>query len=204
VKSLLGIVLVVVALYFLSGVFPVLGSFVRPGTALWVAAGAAVVVGVLLGAVHREFTDPEMGVKVAKGAGLLLTSGGLFALVLGLAKPAQALAWDHGSVDVARERALRENRPMIVDFTAAWCAACKELDKLTFAAAPVGSELGRFVAVRVDATNDDDPKVGAALQSFGVRGLPTVVIFDSKGKEALRYTDFVPPEKFLAGIKAVD
>jgi thioredoxin-related protein len=34
--------------------------------------------------------------------------------------------------------------------------------------------------------------VGAALQRFGVRGLPTVVIFDSNGKEALRYTDFVP------------
>jgi thioredoxin:protein disulfide reductase len=204
VKSLLGIVLVVVALYFLSGVFPVLGAFVRPGTLLWLAAGAAIVAGVLLGAVHREFSDPELSVKVAKGAGLLLTSGGLFALVLGLAKPAQALAWEQGSVEVASERALRENRPLIVDFTAAWCAACKELDKLTFAAPPVGAELGRFVAVRVDATNDDDPKVGAALQRFGVRGLPTVVIFDSQGKEALRYTDFVPPDKFLAGIKAVD
>ena len=171
---------------------------------LWIAAGVAVVGGVLLGAVHREFSDPETSVKVAKGAGLLLTSGGLFALVLGLVKPAEALAWQQGSVDVARERALRENRPLIVDFTAAWCGACKELDKLTFSAPPVGTELGRFVAVRVDATNDDDPKVGAALQRFGVRGLPTVVIFDSSGKEALRYTDFVPPDAFLAGIKAVD
>jgi thiol:disulfide interchange protein DsbD len=204
VKSLLGIVLVVVALYFLSGVFPVLGAFVHPGTVLWVAAGVAVVAGVLLGAVHREFSDPVVGVKVAKGAGLLLTSVGLFALVLGLVKPAEALAWQQGNVDVARERALRENRPLIVDFTAAWCGACKELDKLTFSHPPVGSELGRFVAVRVDATNDDDPKVGAALQRFGVRGLPTVVIFDSNGKEALRYTDFVPPDAFLAGIKAVD
>jgi thioredoxin:protein disulfide reductase len=203
VKSLLGIVLVVVALYYLSGVFPVLGSFVHPGTVLWVAAAGAIVLGVLLGAVHREFSDPVVGVKVAKGAGLLLTSGGLFALVLGLVKPAEALAWQ-GNVDQAREQALRENRPMIVDFTAAWCGACKELDKLTFAAPPVGSELGRFVAVRVDATNDDDPKVGAALQRFGVRGLPTVVIFDSRGKEALRYTDFVPPDAFLEGIKAVD
>jgi thiol:disulfide interchange protein DsbD len=93
---------------------------------------------------------------------------------------------------------------MIVDFTAAWCGACKELDKLTFSTAPVGAELGRFVAVRVDATNDEDPKVGAALQRFGVRGLPTVVVFDSHGKEALRFTDFVPPEQFLNGIKAVD
>lgn len=204
VKSLLGIVLVVVALYFLSGVFPALGAFVHPGTLLWVAAGVAVVAGVLLGAVHREFSDPDRGVKIMKGTGLVLASGGLFALVLGLVKPAEALAWQQGNVDGARERALRDGRPLIVDFTAAWCGACKELDKATFSAPPVGAELGRFVAVRVDATNDEDPNVGAALQRFGVRGLPTVVIFDSSGKEALRYTDFVPPETFLEGIKAVD
>jgi len=204
VKSLLGIVLVVVALYFLNNAFPTVAAFVHPSTLLWAGAGVAVLIGLALGAVHREFSDPVTGVKVAKGVGLFLTSGGLFALVLGMVKPAEALAWQHGNVDAARERALRESRPMIVDFTAAWCGACKELDKATFSAAPVGAELGRFVAVRVDATNDEDPKVGAALQRFGVRGLPTVVIFDSRGKEALRYTDFVPPEPFLASIKAVD
>jgi thiol:disulfide interchange protein DsbD len=204
VKSILGIVLVVVALYFLNNAFPLLAASVHPSTVLWVAAGVAVVLGLGMGAVHREFSDPVAGVKVAKGLGLLLVSGGLFALVLGMVKPAEALAWQQGNVDAAREQALRESRPMIVDFTAAWCGACKELDKATFSAPPVGVELGRFVAVRVDATNDEDPKVGAALQRFGVRGLPTVVIFDSRGKEALRYTDFVPPEPFLASIKAVD
>ena len=96
------------------------------------------------------------------------------------------------------------SRPLIVDFTAAWCGACKELDKLTFSTAPVGAELSRFVAVRVDATNDEDPKVGAALKRFGVRGLPTVVVFDSRGKEALRFTDFVPPERFLSAIRQID
>jgi len=124
--------------------------------------------------------------------------------IVGFAKPAEALSWQQGNVDIARQRALRESRPLIVDFTAAWCGACKELDKLTFSAAPVGAELSRFVAVRVDATNDEDPKVGAALKRFGVRGLPTVVVFDSRGKEAIRFTDFVPPDQFLDGIKAVD
>jgi thiol:disulfide interchange protein DsbD len=204
VKSLLGIVLVVVALYFLSTAFPVLGASVHPSPLLFGVASAAAVFGLLLGAVHREFSDPILGVKVAKGSGIVLTSAGLFALVLGLAKPAEALAWQHGNVEAARARALAESRPLIVDFTAAWCGACKELDKLTFSAAPVGAELGRFVAVRVDATNDEDPQVGAALQHFGVRGLPTVVVYDSRGKEALRFTDFVPPEQFLDGIRAVD
>jgi thioredoxin:protein disulfide reductase len=91
-----------------------------------------------------------------------------------------------------------------VDFTAAWCGACKELDKVTFAAPAVGAEMGRFLAVKVDATHDDDPAVEATLQRFKVVGLPTVLVFDSDGKEAVRYTDFVPPERFLEGIRRVN
>jgi thioredoxin-related protein len=64
--------------------------------------------------------------------------------------------------------------------------------------------MAHFVNVRVDASNDDDPKVEATLASFKVRGLPTVVVIDSHGKEALRFNDFVPPERFLPAIKAVE
>jgi thiol:disulfide interchange protein DsbD len=58
--------------------------------------------------------------------------------------------------------------------------------------------------VKVDATNDDDPAVEATLQRFKVVGLPTVLVFDSQGKEAVRYTDFVGPESFLEGIRRVN
>jgi thiol:disulfide interchange protein DsbD len=124
--------------------------------------------------------------------------------VLGTTKPAAALAWEKEGVEAVRERALRESRPLLVDFTAAWCGACKELDKLTFAAPEVGAEMGRFLAVKVDATNDDDPAVGATLERYRVVGLPTVLVFDSRGREAVRYTDFVSPERFLEGIRKVD
>jgi thiol:disulfide interchange protein DsbD len=204
VKSILGVVLVVVALYFLSTAFPVLAEFAKPGATLFAIAGGAVVVGALLGAIHREFSEPGAGVKVGKAAGLLLVSGGAFAFVLGLTKPTAALAWQKEDVTAVRERALRESRPLVVDFTAAWCGACKEMDKVTFAAPDVGSEMGRFLAVKVDATHDDDPAVEATLERFKVIGLPTVLVFDSQGKEALRYTDFVPPDRFLENIRRVD
>jgi thiol:disulfide interchange protein DsbD len=64
--------------------------------------------------------------------------------------------------------------------------------------------MSRFVAVKVDATNNDDPLVEATLQEFKVMGLPTVVLFDSNGREALRYNDFVPPQQFLDGLKRVN
>jgi thiol:disulfide interchange protein DsbD len=202
VKSVLGIGLVAFALHFLSTAFPVLTQFAGASWAFFAAMAGLVLIGALLGAVHREFTEPGTGVKIAKGLGILLVSGGLFMGIEGAIKPADVVTWEH-HLDVARGRAQRENRPMLVDFGAAWCAACKELDKVTFSSPLVAPEMARFVNVRVDATNSDDPNVEAALASFKVRGLPTVVLFDSQGKEAARYNDFVPPERFLPAIRAI-
>jgi thiol:disulfide interchange protein DsbD len=207
VKSAFAIVLIVVALYFLSTTFPELGMPFTPGIALWLGGLTAIVIGVLAGAVTRDFAEPGAGSKFAKGAGLVLVCAGAFGMVMGVLKPspaAAALAWQHGDVEVARAQALRESRPLVIDFTAAWCVACKKLDKQTFAEKSVGSEMGRFVAVKVDATHADDPKVVDTLGRYQVRGLPTVLVFDSRGKEAARFTDFVPPEHFLPAIQRVD
>jgi thiol:disulfide interchange protein DsbD len=205
VKSVLAMVLIVTGLYFLSTTFPALAAPFTPGIVLWAGAVTAIVLGILFGAVTRTFSEPGVAPKLAKGTGLLLACGGVFAILMGILKPPEAkLAWQKSDVEVARALALRENRPLLVDFTAAWCVACKKLDKFTFAEKAVGSELGRFVAVKVDATHADDPKVADTMGRYRVRGLPTVLVFDSRGKEAVRITDFVPPEEFLPAIQRVD
>ena len=203
VKSVLGIGLVAFALHFLSTVFPALTKLAGSSWTFYGSMALLVVLGVLFGAVHREFAEPGMGVKMGKALGIVLVSGGLFFGIEGAIKPADVVRWEH-HLETARGRAQRESRPMLVDFGAAWCAACKELDKVTFSSPLVAPEMARFVNVRVDATNSDDPNVEAALASFKVRGLPTVVLFDSKGKEAARYNDFVPPERFLPAIRAIE
>lgn len=203
IKSVLGIVLIVVALYFLSSSFPVLAKFAEPTLTFALIALAAAGLGVLLGAVHRDFSDPDLGSKLLKGSGVALTSVGIFLLIAGSTKANETLAWQTMAIPEARAQALAENRPLLVDFTAAWCGACKELEKHTFSNPKVTAEAARFLAVRVDATHDDDPKVEATLASLKVVGLPTVILFDSTGKEALRYRDFVPAEEFLAALTRV-
>ncbi|MEO7034804.1 MAG: cytochrome c biogenesis protein CcdA [Polyangiaceae bacterium] len=204
VKSILGIGLVVFAFHFLSSAFPVLTRFTVPSTPLFVGVAGATLLGLVLGAVHREFASyASAGVNVGKALGVLLVAGGLFVGIEAAIKPKDVVTWEH-QVELARTRALRENRPLLVDFGAAWCAACKELDKVTFSAPDVAMEMSRFVNVRVDATNDDDPKISATLASFKVVGLPTVVLFDSHGKEAARYNDFIPPDRFLPAIRGIE
>jgi thiol:disulfide interchange protein DsbD len=204
VKSLLGIVLVVVALYFLNNTFGFATRFVSGAPAFIGVAAGLVLFGLLLGAVHREFGEPGAGVKVAKGLGIALASAGTLFVILGVIKPSETLNWERKDIEGAFARAAADKRPLVVDFTAAWCGACKELDKKTFSEPRVGQELGRFVAVKVDATNNDDPKVEAMLARFKVVGLPTVVMFNSRGKEAARFNDFVPAEEFLKSAQAVD
>lgn len=204
VKSILGIVLVVVAFYYLSTTFPALTSWIEPGTLFYALLVVGLVAGLALGAVHRDFAEIGASVKVAKGAGIVLVSLSAFGLLSGWIKPERTFAWQTGAVVEARSLARTEQRPLLVDFTAAWCGACKELERNTFSADAVAREMTRFVAVKVDATDDEDPAVARTLSDFGVVGLPTVLVFDSRGRETLRFTDFVGPDRFLEAIQAVD
>ncbi len=204
VKSLLGLILVVVALYYLGTTFPRLTSWMRPSAPLLLTSVVLLVAGMLLGAVHRDFADKRRSNRMMKGVGIMVTSAALFTLVSVAAKPTGSLRWEPTGIEKAESRALAAGQPMIVDFTAAWCGACKELDKHTFADPRVAAEAARFVAVKVDATHDDDPEVARVLARFAVRGLPTVLLFDAKGKEVRRFTDFVGPDDFLAALRSVE
>jgi thiol:disulfide interchange protein DsbD len=206
VKSLLGIVLCVVALYFLSTAFPLLGKWASASPVFLGGTLFVALVGLFFGAVHRSYEGSTIGVAISKSIGLLLTVSGTFLFIMGFIAPERTLTWEGAStgelgaamlLEPALDRAQTSGQPVLVDFTASWCAACKELDKLTFADEKVAAEAGRFVAVKVDATDQDDPVVAHVLKTNGVLGLPTVILFGSDGREHKRFNNFVPPEEFL-------
>jgi thiol:disulfide interchange protein DsbD len=204
VKSILAIVLAVVALHYLGTAFPVIQSWIQPNPLVIGVAGALAFVGVLMGAIHLAFdTEGTMG-KWRKSVGTALTTAGAFVLLIALTLPERELDWQKMTVEEAQKSAAQGSQPMLVEFTAAWCAACKELDKLTFAHPEVSREAGRFLAVKVDATDDEDPVVAKTMSDLKVVGLPTVLLFDSKGKEVKRFTDFVEADRFLAALRNVE
>ena len=107
-------------------------------------------------------------------------------------------------VDAALARARTEHRPVMIDFFAEWCAACKELDRETYVAPTVVAEAQRFVRIKVDGTNALDP-LDALYQRFGINGLPTVAFVSSEGKvlDDPRVTGFLGPEKFTETLRRV-
>jgi thiol:disulfide interchange protein DsbD len=201
-KSFFGIVLTVLALYFLKNVLHPLASLAHAGGTGPVLPIVLLVGGVLLGAIHLSF-DGQALVRLRKGAGILAAVGGSFLLVAWAEAPHGQLRWEN-SETAAAERAKTEAKPLLVDFTAEWCGACKELARHTFADPTVMREASRFVAVRVDATSDEDPAVDQIKDKYHVVGLPTVIMLGADGQERARITEFMPPEQFLTTLRAVN
>jgi thiol:disulfide interchange protein DsbD len=101
-------------------------------------------------------------------------------------------------------RAVSEHKPLLIDFGASWCGACKELEKETFPDPRVRAAGARFVALRVDASDDDDEKVAQVRKKYGAtEGLPVVLLYGSDGHEAVRFTEFVPAERLVQALAGV-
>jgi thiol:disulfide interchange protein DsbD len=209
IKWAAGVCLAYLALAYIRDAMPsaTLHKVAHPGT-LYVGVGAVIfLAGLALAAIHvaaeRRRSPIAHLSKPTKLASILPATAGAFMVISWYELPKGELHWE-SSEPAAVAKATSEHRPMLVDFGANWCKACKELELRTFPDPEVRAEGARFVAVHVDATDDDDQEVAKVRQKYNATiGLPVVVLLDSKGTEAIRFTEFVPPDRFAAALAKV-
>ncbi len=105
----------------------------------------------------------------------------------------------------ALQAAIQQGKPVVIDFWATWCLACKELEHKTFSDSRVKERLKEFVTLQVDMTTGKEPIAREAYRRFEVRGLPTVIFIgrDGKEREDLRLEGFEPPESFLQRLEQI-
>jgi thioredoxin:protein disulfide reductase len=118
-------------------------------------------------------------------------------------KPVSQIKWSPYTAQ-SLEQAREDGRPVMIDFSAAWCQVCKDLEKHTFSDPKVVQASCSFVALRADMTRQTALSDSLAKR-FNVQGLPTIVFIDSHGKEMqnLRVVGDISPKDFLGRMAAV-
>lgn len=107
------------------------------------------------------------------------------------------------SADLDAAIAAANGKPVMLDFAADWCVACKELEHDTYNDPRVQAALNGAVLLQADVTaNDDDDK--ALYARFGIFGPPGVMFFGSDGKEvtADRVVGYLDADDFLKRVQA--
>jgi thioredoxin:protein disulfide reductase len=210
VKSVLGLVLVVTALFFLINNAFALGDTLVQKTMVYLVGGVALfILGIGLGAIHIDPHGASKGKLARKIVGLCASASGAVGVVLWLnaAPPlpeGAEIEW-MDDYEAARALAEAEGRPLLVDFGASWCGACQELERHTFSDRRVVQEGQRFVPVRIDLSPGEDVARGRELLArYEQRGLPLVVLHHTNGEEAERVTGFIEAEQMVQIMERVD
>lgn len=186
---------------FLGLAIAMLSRLIPPAVTLLLWGSLAVGIGVFVGAFEATTPGARTRARIGKAAGIAAVAYGLV-LFVGAAgggtDPFRPLAGfgqtGTGRVDEARtvssvpafkaalQAARTEGKPVLVEFAADWCTACKTNERTVLADAGIRERLKGIAVIRADVTHDD-PDTRALMRRFAVVGPPTLILMRPDGDE---------------------
>ncbi|MGH8373280.1 MAG: thioredoxin family protein, partial [Gammaproteobacteria bacterium] len=225
VKAVFGVMMLAVAIWFLSRVIP------GPVTlALW--SGLAIVCGIYLSALDHIAHGASGWRKLWKGLGVLALLYGIL-LLIGAAtggddplRPLQRFSIPSstsapgatnpvaqsglpfmriksvGDLQHALASAAAAHKTVMLDFYADWCVSCKEMEHGAFMDPMVHAALADSVLLQADVTANDATDQ-ALLKHFGIYGPPSTMFFGNDGQELrdMRVVGYMDAQQFAAHVK---
>lgn len=211
-QRVFGFVFLGLGVWMLSRILPGAATLALYGLLALAAAAAA------FPALQRA--QSEGARWVARFAGLVLAVVGaaeLLGAMAGGRDPLQPLAGAFGQqearelpfrtikslADLEREvtAAHEAGKPLLFDFYADWCVACKEMEKYTFARPEVHAALDGFVLLKADVTANDAVDQ-ALMQRLGIIGPPATLFYmDGVERRELRLFGYEKADPFIARVQ---
>ncbi|PPC83639.1 MAG: thiol:disulfide interchange protein [Methylotenera sp.] len=212
VRNLFGVLMLAVAIWLISPVIPM-----QVQLALW--AALFIVPAIYMHALDSLPANSKPSLKFWKGIGVMMVVIGLAMLIGALSnaksplQPLSGLVASNAKVEPHKnlnfqpiksiaelESALNNasGKPVMLDFYADWCVACKELDQFTFSDARVQSALKDTLLLQADVTqNTEDDK--ALMQKFNIFGPPGIIFFNANAIEqtGLKVVGYKNADAFL-------
>jgi thiol:disulfide interchange protein DsbD len=195
IRKFFGWVLIGMAVHFINTIIPwdIEEAF------LW--AGVAVAAALHLGWLEPSGKGSIRFRRIKRIAGLMIFLAGMVYLGVEQFSERPAVAWIAYS-ESEITRAVQEQKPVILDFSAKWCLPCRIMDKGIFQAAEVRQLERTIVFLRLDLTFQQ-PQQKQIMDQYSIRGVPSILFFNRQGKEekGLRVEELVSRAEFMRRIK---
>jgi len=210
VERMFGLLLIGAALYYLRLIIP-------QGIFIIILGLFLIVVAVFSGGFDRLTHESTVFQRVRKSfglvafifgmyflVGLLITKGFILPSLFSTTTTTHSTATQEEinwilSEEKGLKKAKEEGKVAIIDFWASWCSACMELEEKTYTDPGVIRESKKFVNIKIDCTNSNDPKIKKLWKKYNVVGLPTILFVDNDGTvmKDKTITGFVNADKYL-------
>ena len=219
IKKIFGVLLLGVAIWFISRVVP-------PVVELYLWAALLIVTAIYMGALDQLKEDASWR-RLWKGFGIIMLVYGIV-LVIGASsgsdsvlKPLQGIALSGGGenaqskdelpfkriksladLNAEVQKASQNGQNVMLDFYADWCVSCKEMDAYTFPDPAVQSALNNVVLLQADVTANDDTDQ-ELMNNFNIIGPPAILFFgkDAKELKPYRVVGFKEADEFAAHVR---
>jgi thiol-disulfide isomerase/thioredoxin len=120
-------------------------------------------------------------------------------------------------LDAAKERSVKENKPLLIEFTGStWCGPCRSLEAKVLSTPEFAAFSRKVVLVALDypvftertpekvRANPALARLMAIKEKYDVPGFPTMFLYDPQGKELAKIVGYggESPAAYLAKLTA--
>jgi thiol:disulfide interchange protein len=99
--------------------------------------------------------------------------------------------------ETGMEQVEKQEKPVLIDFTASWCGWSRKLESEVFPTREVIALSQKFVCIRVDG--DERPEL---VDRYVVDGYPTLLFLEHDGRELNRVSGYAPADEIVAEMEA--